>query len=278
LIFLSIEEQKELGYELVDCCPYNHYARKNIGYIYAIKNGADIIADADDDNILYKSWSVPNFETDRYIESGKRFCNIYSYFSDEKIWPRGFPLGRIRTVSAYEIKQKHVNIGAWQGLANLDPDVDAIYRLISNKKIKFNDRKPIALDKHLYCPFNSQNTFWSSKVFLYMYLPVTTSFRFTDILRGYIAQRLFWEHNLHLGFTGATVYQERNSHDLMQDFSDEIECYLNVEEIVSVLELLEFNDDPCLNLKYIYGKLAQRNYVTRYELQVLDAWLNDIRK
>lgn len=278
LIFLSVEDQKALGYKFVDCCPYNHYARKNIGYLYAIKNGADIIADTDDDNRPYKTWSAPSFKASNVIKSDERYFNIYSYFTDKKIWPRGYPLDEINKTTTYEIKDKCVGIGVWQGLADFDPDVDAIYRLIFNDRIKFNDKDSIALDKHLYAPFNSQNTFWKPQTFPYMYLPTTTSFRFTDILRGYIAQRLLWEHDLYLGFADATVYQERNLHDLMRDFSDEIECYLNIKGIVNILESLNFKTDPCYNLKLVYKELAKKNYINDSELQSLDAWLNDFRK
>ena len=39
-------------FPLVDVLPWNHFGRKNIGYIYAIHHGAQIIWDFDDDNIL----------------------------------------------------------------------------------------------------------------------------------------------------------------------------------------------------------------------------------
>ena len=34
--------------------PFNHYARKNLGYMEAIRNKADLIYDTDDDNIPNK--------------------------------------------------------------------------------------------------------------------------------------------------------------------------------------------------------------------------------
>ena len=201
----------ELGYDLVDVCPYNHYTRKNIGYLYAIQHGADVIYDTDDDNLPYDDWRLYDFVCSRQIVSRLKFVNIYKYFTEELIWPRGYPLDDIHgrtTLGSEEISP--VEVGIWQGLVDNDPDVDAIYRLAVNKEVRFEDNPPVVLERGYYCPFNSQNTFWSKRTFPYLYLPATTSFRFTDILRGYIAQRLLWEQNLHLGFTGATVYQERN--------------------------------------------------------------------
>ena len=43
--YLSPSRQLELGYELAKALPWNHYARKNIGYLYAIERGAKIIYD-----------------------------------------------------------------------------------------------------------------------------------------------------------------------------------------------------------------------------------------
>lgn len=279
LIFLSIEDQKNLGYHLVNVCPFNHYTRKNIGYLYAIQNGADIIYDTDDDNIPNDDWSVQNFSCSNKYRSSQKFVNIYKYFTKEKIWPRGYPLDYIQNPDSFSVDNSApMGIAVWQGLANIDPDVDAIYRLTINKEIHFEDKPSVALEKGVYCPFNSQNTVWNRKAFPYLYLPATTSFRFTDILRGYIAQRLFWEQDLHLGFTNATVYQDRNAHDLMRDFSQEIECYLNVKPIVKILDNIKFDSDPLSNLYHVYRSLLDHKYIDAEELKIVTAWGKDLVK
>ncbi|EPB71894.1 hypothetical protein ANCCEY_09019 [Ancylostoma ceylanicum] len=51
--YLSVEYQQRLGYRILDHLPYKSYARKNIGYLYAIQNGAEWIYDTDDDNKPY---------------------------------------------------------------------------------------------------------------------------------------------------------------------------------------------------------------------------------
>ena len=48
-IFLSVTEQKSLGFGLVTHTPLDSYTRKNLGYLYAIRNGARFIYDTDDD-------------------------------------------------------------------------------------------------------------------------------------------------------------------------------------------------------------------------------------
>ena len=52
VILLTIEEQMALDFDLVDIIPLNSYVRKNIGYLCAIKCGAEMIYEVDDDNVL----------------------------------------------------------------------------------------------------------------------------------------------------------------------------------------------------------------------------------
>ena len=136
--FLSVEEQKKLGFELYDFCPFNHYARKNLGYLYAIKRGAKFIADTDDDNFPYDYWGgdITFKPCTMEIVSGSKFINAYKFFTDEFIWPRGFPLSIVSDKSIPKTSTMHnQRIGVWQGLADRDPDVDAIYRLIDRKSV-----------------------------------------------------------------------------------------------------------------------------------------------
>lgn len=279
LTFLSINDQQELGYQLVEVCPYNHYTRKNIGYLYAIQQGADIIYDSDDDNSPYNHWEQPDFACNAKYVSNQIYVNIYRYFSEEKIWPRGFPLDEILIPANTHIeKTPFVKVGVWQGLVNGDPDVDAIFRLTENKKIEFKAKPSVVLEKEYYCPFNSQNTFWNKKAFPFLYLPAKVSFRFTDILRGYIAQRLLWENDLHLGFMKAIVYQERNIHDLIRDFEEEIECYLNIKPIVNLLNSVNLKKDPLSNIETIYQTLLEHGFVKQEELKTLRSWIADLSK
>ena len=56
VFFLDIAKQKELFPDLADLIPYNHYCRKNLGYLYAIKRGYNIIYETDDDNVPYDNF------------------------------------------------------------------------------------------------------------------------------------------------------------------------------------------------------------------------------
>lgn len=74
-----------------------------------------------------------------------------------------------------------------QGLADENPDVDAIYRLTNDTPCYFDERAPVVLEAGTLCPFNSQNTATRRELFPLLYMPVFITFRFTDILRGLAA-------------------------------------------------------------------------------------------
>lgn len=279
--YISVEDQEVSGYNLVKVLPYNHYCRKMIGYIKAIKAGASFIVDTDDDNIPKDKWTFPEFDGEfDYIPDGKGFINIYQLYTEQKIWARGLPLRLINDQFNLgdEIHTKTCNIGVWQGLADEDPDVDAIYRLTSDTPCLFNEREPIVLGKGTLSPFNTQNTMIRKELFPLMYLPTYVTFRFTDILRGLIAQPIMWLYGYQLGFTNATVIQKRNPHDYMKDFMSEIPMYQNTEKVIElVLSSISGSKSIEANLYDAYTALLKDGIVCEKELTTLQAWLNDIR-
>lgn len=280
VIFLS--EDKKLGYKIEKTLPFNHYARKMIGYIYAVKNNAEIIIDTDDDNIPKNNWFFPDFEGKfAALNKDEGFINVYKFYTEQHIWPRGFPLYLIKNNDAAlninKLDKKDVKIGVWQGLVDNEPDVDAIYRLTDNTRCFFNDGHPVVLQKGTLCPFNSQNTAYRKELFALMYLPATVTFRFTDILRGLIAQPIMWLYDYNLGFTQATAIQNRNEHDYLKDFESEIPCYLLATKVIdivnnSVKKSLSVED----NLYNSYEALYKNDIVKKEELEILSDWLNDL--
>jgi len=279
--FLSIADQEEMDSRLVKILPYNHYCRKMMGYLYAINNGADIIIDTDDDNIPKENWCFPDFEGNfESIPNNLGFINIYNYYTDQKIWPRGLPLHLInRKEKMHDTLSKSCKVGIWQGLADGDPDVDAIYRLTSDEVCNFIDRTPLVLLQGTYAPFNTQNTAIIKELFPLMYLPSHVTFRFTDILRGIIAQPIMWSAGYTLGFTNATVIQKRNPHDYFKDFVSEIPMYLHIEKAAELVDKVTKSSCTIVdNLYNSYKELEKENIVITDELKILEAWLFDITR
>lgn len=277
---LTVEDQKSLPLKMATILPWNHYSRKNLGYLYAIEQGAELIYETDDDNLPYPTWQQ-SFPTATFTEAetyatDRKYVNVYSHFSKENVWPRGLPLSEVinpeanvKATQPMTISKKDAPI--LQGLADLEPDVDAIYRLTVGKQIKFDQKKPLFLKPGTYSPFNSQNTLWYPEAFAYLYLPGFLPSRVTDIWRGYIAQRFLHQKNQGMVFCSAGVYQERNFHNLMRDFEEEISLYTKTESLVAALDL--YNDDYSGVIKYLCAK----GFCTSDEITLFDAWLHDLQ-
>jgi hypothetical protein len=280
-IYLSPEAQENRGWKIGAVLPWNHYCRKLTGYLEAMRLGAEIIVDTDDDNIPKEDWQFPPV-VGEFDTSGPDcgFVNVYKSFTDLPIWPRGFPLERITLPEAQSIasERREGRIGVWQGLADGDPDVDAIYRLTNNEPCTFRERTPLVLDRGTWCPFNSQNTLFVRELFPLLYLPAHVTFRFTDILRGLVAQPILWEAGYRLGFTSATVVQERNPHDYLKDFESEIPCYLLAQRVANTVQgAVRPLKTVSGNLRLAYAALASAGIVPESELPVLDAWIDDVQ-
>ena len=207
------------------------------------------------------------------------WVNVYKYFTDSHIWPRGFDLEKILDPLPNISKVEKVLSPIQQGLANDNPDVDAIYRLTHHLPVVFENRESVALGHNAICPFNSQNTTWFKEAFPLLYLPSYCSFRMTDIWRSFIAQRIAWTCGWSIAFHKSTVRQERNTHILIEDFKDEISGYINNSQIVSTLinlPLKEGSDHIFQNLEICYQSIVNLGLIDKNELPLLRAWINDI--
>ena len=83
ILFLSDITQSSLNNAFVEAMPWLSFGRKNIGYLYAIANGATVIWDFDDDNIL-KFWmkgATPDdsLEIDHFIDDLNGNFNKYFF-------------------------------------------------------------------------------------------------------------------------------------------------------------------------------------------------------
>jgi hypothetical protein len=278
--FYSIERQKALDFLLLKTLPEKHYARKNMGYLQAIRQGAEVIIETDDDNFAYDDfWANREKMPTGRLYQNAGWVNVYRLFSDKNIWPRGFSLEHVQKVQEASMLEERVLCPIQQGLADVNPDVDALYRLVEPLPVTFEKAAGVVLGTRSWCPFNSQNTTWFKEAFPLMYLPSYCSFRMTDIWRSFVAQRICWENDWGVLFHNATVWQERNEHDLIRDFTDELSGYLHNNDLVQNLERLALksgaNHIP-YNLRTCYSMLAEKNMVDKKELALLDAWLNDL--
>lgn len=284
--FYTIGQQLELPFELGRLLPERHYTRKNLGYLLAVQQGARAIIETDDDNAPTEVFWEPRTPQLRARSvSRPGWWNVYRDFSRARIWPRGFPLAQLHTSfaeppAAAELAGSECLIQ--QGLADDNPDVDALYRLTAELPVRFAATSaPVALARGCWCPFNSQNTTFFPPAWPLLYLPSHCSFRMTDIWRSFVAQRCLWEMESRLSFAGPSMRQDRNEHDLLRDFEQEIPGYLHNDRIRQLLEGLALEPGRsrptvAANHTACYAAMVKAGLLPEAELTLVAAWNRDL--
>lgn len=280
---VPLAKQLSLDYKLPKLLPTKHYTRKNVGYLLSISHGAGCIYETDDDNCPTAGWQMRDEHTEASMVTRLHWCNVYRYFSDELIWPRGLPLDQIRSGKKGKMtalsKAKRTYSPIQQGLVNRSADVDAVWRLVLDKPVKFNKGGSVALAPGVWCPFNSQNTWWWPAAYPLMYLPSGCTFRMTDIWRSFIAQRCIWALGGCVVFHAPDAVQDRNEHRLIKDFEDEVPGYLLNDQFRGILDSLTLAkglDSVGHNMLKCYEALVEKAIFPKSELKLVKAWLRDL--
>jgi hypothetical protein len=251
LYLVNWEDQTRMYPVLDDLVPRGNYARKNIGYLYALHVlGACAIWDFDDDNCLTSESSAALFDKDlahapfRITGDSSGTVNPYLLYGAPGgfIWPRGMPMEAhdrrtFPQLSAAEPGADQLDVV--QFMQTIDPDVDAIWRLQHGRVAL-----PLKWDAHTmlrehsvslgsWAPFNAQSTWLSRRAAMIAYLPFSVHGRVSDIWRSYIMQYLLGTGRV--GFRGAFVEHYRNSHDYMADMQAERPLYEQAGALVEFL-------------------------------------------
>ena len=249
-VYLTPEEQEERYKDLSDAIGWKKIQRRNIGFVYAYEQGADIVATVDDDNIPYESWGKDlmvgeEVEVDFY-ETENLVFDPLSVTNNSELWHRGYPVEYIPTKNEvnYVGKRKTkvmVQANLWDG----DPDIDATTRLTKRPCVKFNGVEPYAT--YNTTVFNSQNTFIHRDVLKnYMVFPFLG--RMDDIWGAYYLQK--YMDSSQIVFDKPTVYQERNEQDLIKNLENELDGY-------------RYTQDYVLGMHQLSDKV--QNFITEYQ-------------
>jgi len=254
VVYLSPVEQDMLYPDLSEIIGWKTIQRRNIGFVYAYQNGAEVVATVDDDNIPYDSWGDnillgQEIEVDEFENLSCPFFDALSTTEHNDLWHRGFPIEHLQVKNDIEYKGKVkmtplVQAEFWDG----DPDIDAICRLSKKPIVKFKPFEPFTTKQ--LTPFNSQNTFLHRSVLKY-YSVFPYTGRMDDIWGSYVMQHHFPNSVI---FAKASVYQARNPQDLVKNLENEIIGYRNT------LQLLH-------NLKDYWGLLPDKTveYFNTYQ-------------
>lgn len=306
VVLLDVKYQEKMDSKFVQHIPWNNLGRKNIGYLYAIQHGAEVIWDFDDDNILKKTEGFAGeLDLDTEVMRGNDHQSVkvltpyehsfptfnpYPYLGAPTFpsWPRGLPLKHIKdnrsfnsTIRATEIKNS--SIGVIQSLADIEPDVDAIYRLTMRLPSSFKhteEVRPLLIPHRVLTPYNAQATLYFKKAFWGMFLPVTVGGRVSDIWRSFFTQRLFWDCNLFLAFSAQPlVNQKRNYHDYVGDLAAEEDLYQKGEQLVKFLRTWKSGSVALQErILELYTVLFERQYVKEQDVILAHLWIDYLIK
>jgi hypothetical protein len=256
--YFSPAAQEKYDPKLSQALGWNCVQRRNFGLLIAYEMGADVVAVVDDDNIPYESWGSNlllgrEVET-HYYESDLPAFDPVGATNEKALWHRGFPLQLLskRDYSKKSLRKIKPDIQAdfWDG----DPDIDAVCRMEHAPECRFKKEFfPMAANR--FSPFNSQNTFMTREVlknyFLFPYVG-----RMDDIWASYYVQAKGFK----VVYNAASVYQQRNVHDLTRDMKQE---YLGYENNLKIVTELKESPDRILNFLPDSSKIAFEIYRER---------------
>lgn len=302
-VFLDVAAQEALKRQfpgLLGLLPWRHFGRKNIGYLYSILHGAELIWDFDDDNylrehfphlVLEEDWPVttctaspaPNTGdlTDIHCPAFNPLPLMGGDTTPYPMWPRGYPLSLIRKECQITLTPGGdlSRVAIFQSLADHEPDVDGIYRLTRQTPMTFalpreSKSQFVVVAPGLMSPFNAQATLVKAVGFWSLLLPISVHGRVSDIWRAYISQRLLWDAGLQIAFTTPLVEQFRNPHDPLADMKAEEDLYFKSLAMVQFLSTWQGRaSDLPGRFEELTIELYERDYLGKKDVQLVQEWL-----
>ena len=234
-IYISPKDQEKISKKLSDLIGWNCIQRRNFAMIMAYKQGADIIATIDDDNIPFANWGKnllieSKVSANKYITKEEAFDPI-SVTNYKHLWHRGFPLQILKNKNKNkDIKKINSDFDVQADFWNGDPDIDAVCRMEHAPECKFQTSVfPFTSNK--MSPFNSQNTYLKRKVMEHYFLFPHIG-RMDDIWASYYVEAKGFK----VLYNKPSVYQQRNVHDLTKDMKKEYIGYENNLNLINELK------------------------------------------
>jgi hypothetical protein len=249
--FLTLDWQRDFLHrfpEVAAIIPENSDNRRNVAFLAALADGADVVISIDDDNYCLPGGDfvgthlvVGTEATHPEAVGADGWFNLCAALETEQacgLYPRGFPFGRRRPgtdlVAGPTSGKVAANAGLWLG----DPDCDAVGRLQDRPKVTGWSGEPVLLGRGVRCPINTQNTALTREAMAaYYYVRMGAQLRglrldrFGDILSGYFLQVCVDAMGERLRIGTPLVDHRRNPHDLLVDLYHELAGMMMVEEL-----------------------------------------------
>jgi hypothetical protein len=246
-IYVTPDEQQKYDPLLSDAIGWNCIQRRIMGLLWAHDLHADIVAVVDDDNIPFEGWGenlmIGKEVEVNYYETDLPAFDPVGATNHPELWHRGFPLQLLPRRDYCRKSRRTVTVDVQADFWNGDPDIDAICRMEHAPECDF-DPHVFPMASNRMGPFNSQNTFLAGEClkdyFLFPHIG-----RMDDIWGAYYLQakgyRVVWAK--------ASVYQQRNPHDLVRDMRQEFVGYEHNLQLVEDLAR-----DPVSIAAYLPGR------------------------
>jgi hypothetical protein len=105
------------------------------------------------------------------------------------------------------------------------------------------------------------------------------TFRVTDIMRGYWAQRILWDIGGALSFRRPSVDQIRNVHDYLEDFESELQLY---SEAGKLTHFLQHWTSPATSLRDriydLFSAMEAHEFIAAGDRELVALWLGDLER
>lgn len=250
----SLDEQTSFLESLgapTDFVPWNTDNRRNIGFLMALADGAEVLISIDDDNFCRSDDDyvgahqvVGGPSADPVVHSSDGWFNICDQlegWNTGEVFARGFPYfaQRAERQASNTDADPQLPIAINAGLWLDDPDVDAIYRLSRRPNGKSFCGESVVLGPEVWSPINTQNTALTREAALCYYY-VRMGFplqglkidRFGDILSGYLTQKVVKHLGQGVRIGTPIVDHHRTQHNLFKDLYHELAGIVLIEEFV----------------------------------------------
>jgi hypothetical protein len=235
---------------------YNSIQRRNVGYLQAALDGAEVIVAVDDDNFVTDEDYVGAHLTVgrqlrapvvRHVSGWWNVCQRLTCDPPRRFYHRGYPKSRQDWKhEGHEIDKQIVRPVVNAGLWLKNPDVDATTNIEEPVNVvgmeSIAGARACALAKGTWCPFNSQNTAFDISTLPAMYLVVMHDFfrgyrigRLDDIWMSYFLRAIADQLGDSVLYGPPLVVQDRNLHDFTRDLAEELGGYLLTEKLVEYL-------------------------------------------
>lgn len=224
--------------ELAPFIPYDSDNRRNIGYLMAAEEGAELLIALDDDNLVGQGdylaahrivGGVHRLPTVASPSGWYNICELLETDPPRTIYPRGYPYTHRWADGALQWSETEgrvlVNEGLWVGA----PDVDAVTRLNEPVRTVALRRPRVMLARGTFAPINTQNTAIDRDVLPAFYFvlqagrsgPVIMD-RFGDIFCGLFVNKVVEALDGRIVFGVPVATHERNAHNFFRDLEQEL--------------------------------------------------------